>query len=888
MPIFIAGRNSTYATTFASTGQGGGGEGGSEALLAPITTTQNAGSATSNELIVFGLGITAGMVSASGTLSLYDDDGSGGQGARLANFQFNNAAIVSGQTRWIRCAAIVPSYTQGQTRVLRAKAATCAQPTGSTITAADILALGGLASGGIVIDQSISGATWSASLEEALQGSTSFVKTTACDHGDWSSGTAMFERTYSTPFRNAGVAHVSGDGLRAEFDVRAWKAGVGAVSGGNPILGVFTRCRVRNGHRTAGSELVVTSGSISRATSLTDPTLINSTAQDIDGNQIIYRFQTPWKHWVNSEWVWDAWIGPRQNVLAVLGDLTTTGGTAVTPVGQEMFNHWRDVGYFPKYRVTAAAVTHTGDLANLNLTSRSIPLQRGTAAGLMGNIQLAEGGTGERADQRIVPDWYVRALLKYDGSGRRIIFENSKYVSSVRLTGHGMKYSSTTERYYKAGDTYPNPVANSPSDPWSLDSSHEVEKGYTAYLLTGDYQYFHSLNARVGELDGTPLYDGAGTNFTVFGDVSQGGELITGSGYTDAFREDLTDWSSNQMRGAAWQFRSIFQLGFLCPDRFTSHTQLGWSGGWARTFVANHLTRAANVIDENTGAGSLYNRYATDKGQRYTHTGAEGGMFAPWMLGYLTQSLGLCKRMGNPDPNLQTFLEWIGGWYIGNFNDPEFCPDYGYDGYWEPIFRLGEVESSASRGRLPFQHYDIQARTVTNAGAGSPGGSPGDNTRWTPPGTITVNKVSGADVVVTIPTSTFSQSTTSQAYYVDKYIGVDSCGGSRAQILSVNFGASPQTMTVSTIGSAGLPFPGTSFAQFDWHMPRPHRNDYAGNGQRPITGAGRGSPEPNYIDQARAATVFLDYCGVSGALPVYNYFRSWKVSAENIGVDIVP
>lgn len=862
---------------------------GAETQITPFTATNASGSAKTSEIVVFGIGLPPGALTGGKTLNLYDDDGSGGKGSRL-NFQLNNWCSIDGtgtDPRWVRGCAIIPSIGSNATRVGRIFSSTTAVPTGTTITAADLLALGCMANGGVVVENTISGVTYSANLATLLAGGSSFSKTSEVDQGDWSSGPIMFERLYSGPLRNSGTAHASGDGMRVNMLVRAWKAGTGAVNGANPILGLMVRVRVHNGHRTVGTEYTVSTGRVRRATSLTDATLIHSTDTDPDGNTITYDYTTSYNHWGKAAWVRDVYVGVKPTTIAVLGNLTTTtSGTAVTPTGQQMYDYWETTDLVPKYGEDAvfANVNHSGFISQLNGTSKTKPLQ--TSGSHMGNIDLNEPAGGDRPDLRMIPDWYVQYLIKPDANGRRLLFENSQYISQASLGGRGIRVDSTTARFYKHGDTYGSLSGSTTSDPFSYDEAHECERGYVAYLMTGDENYYYNMNARCAAFGPGNIYTGTGQDQTFYGDHSEGGILIVGAGYTQPNNPTLTDWSDQQMRSAAWSFRTVMELGLICPDRFTTNNLLSWDKAWAVEWVDRHLERFINVIEANTGSSSTWNRYGTGEGIRWCNSGTNDGATAPvsqfsgFMMSYWGMVMYMGRRMYTDRADWAQCSDWISDFYIGGYNSPDICRDFFYDTYWGPMFDVivGESESALNRCRTSGEYYRARARARPNVSS-QPRWSTGDNTRWAPSGSLTLSAASGSSITATYPAGMINPG--SASWYIGMWVRA---GTGRATITGVNTGA--HTMTLSTTATDGVTFASTSFASGSWEMPLPHPLDNPGDLTR--SGGGTGGFETSYVDLARAVMGMAANRGVTGALATYTYLRALKPVSDEIGHDTVP
>ena len=175
---------------------------------------------------------------------------------------------------------IVPALASGGTRKLFLETTTTAAPTGTAITASDVLATSFQA----VVNFDIGGTTYAFDARAALAAGSSFSKT------DYQlvaieSGPTRTRWLASGPPKNAGTAHASGDGLRVAMEIVAYKAGTAAVGGGNAITLIEFKAECMNEDLVRGTAVNYFYGwNIQRATSLSDGTLITSDQNDVDGN----------------------------------------------------------------------------------------------------------------------------------------------------------------------------------------------------------------------------------------------------------------------------------------------------------------------------------------------------------------------------------------------------------------------------------------------------------------------------------------------------------------------------------------------------------------------------------------------------------------------------
>jgi hypothetical protein len=878
------------ASLLIDEGMGAEGASGAETLLGYITVTNGTASTQTNQLVKQGFPIPYGALTDGRHINIYD--GPTSASPRIANFQGNNRSTLDGSARFERLIFTVPTIAANATRVCSVYVSDTLAPTGTPVTTADILALGMFSGQGLVMEMTIGGVTQSWNLKDVLTNAvTTFSKTGACRHVDqggigWSTGVASYCEYFSDAFRNGGTAHLAGDGLRGEVELFAYKANPGPVSVSNPILGVGGYVVIKNGSRAGWSELAIQSGRIRRSTSLTDGTLIQSAVTDLDGNTITYDFTSGWTHWGGGSYSVDFWIGQRPSCISALGDCTTTAnGTAKTPTGAQMYDYLKSCDVTLAVADTFASIDHSSFITQMNTTSKTKPLQFGS--GFRGNISLNEPGGGDRPDLRVIPDWYTRSQLRHDANGRRLLYENSNVSCGIRITTLGLKYTSATERFYKQGDTYPASPSQTAGDPHNLDSAHEAEKGFSAYLLTGDYRYYECLNARVAAVGNGNVYNGTGQNFTQFGDYSKGGQLIDGNGYTNGNLQSLTDVSSGQMRASAWVFRTQCHFGFVCADRFTASNLLSWDQTWARENVRRPSVRMANVIAANTGPSSTWNRFA-NVGIRYTHTGTNDGYPIPQVSGYMKHYLALAVghavllKFGYSE--LDTFANWVAQEYIGAYTASGVWRDALFDAYWEEIF-FNTPLSDETRIRTHTELYLKISQHPGNITGVSYVNSSGDRSRWRPVEAIaTLNQTSG-NIIVTIPGLSTMIAPENVSWYIGKWFCVNPYlpsrpAGGRGQITGFNL-ASDQVLITTSV-TLGVPFGGTSYNPNDtWTLPFPAPGDNPGDGTRHLSNTGEdGGASSQYIDLARSATAILARAGVPDVLQVYTYLRAWSPTAD--------
>lgn len=232
-----------------------------------------------NELVELGFP-TGATELGTNNLEVYDDDGAGNKGTLLSAFQVDNTASdVNGDKRWAKLGLVIPSLTANQNRKLHVYSTATTPPTGTALTAANILdtSFDCVATFTDIED----GLDWVADVRTALAASTTWSKTGAVMQGKWREGPFLTEFKCSMPLKNGGTSHgaTAGEGLRAYFHVAAYKAGSGAYnSSTNPILSVRCDVVVENGDAARTTpEHYFGSYKVEKSTSLTVATLVTAT-----------------------------------------------------------------------------------------------------------------------------------------------------------------------------------------------------------------------------------------------------------------------------------------------------------------------------------------------------------------------------------------------------------------------------------------------------------------------------------------------------------------------------------------------------------------------------------------------------------------------------------
>lgn len=835
----------------ASAVQSGGGDPDpeGESLITIVSVKNTAGSTKTNEIVQFPLPTPSTSFDEFPNIALYDDDGSGNKGSLLGVFQVDNAATdKAGKQRFALVTGIVPSFTSTQNRKLRVYATSASEPTGTAITASDILAT----SFNVRVSYTISGTTYTADATTALGGSTTFSKTAAWTRGTWRSGPCCTEIVCETPLQNGGTAHNSGDGLRAVFIISAFKADSGAVDGGNPITYIFCRVVVESGaiDRTSTSDYAPSAASISRATSLSDGTLITTTDTDVDGNTLTYNYSSGFTHPYGERFSRPVHVGTKPTNVYAWGDVANAASAS-----DSMMAWLKACGLALNYQFTASDVTN----ASWSYTE-TVPFAD------IGDLATAQGGGGERDEIGVFSAWEADALAKWDANGRRRVWLNAERLNYYhqqcirRFTspsaGSIGAYNRPDAEFYKYNGAMSGGTTITVPGTWNtsfegLDVAHEPNHCAVAYLLSGEYYYLDALNGRCGYYSSglDPAYAGAhGITKTLAGDSTS-----------------TTRWGPQQMRGFAWQLRSLMLFALLSPDDKTDGKMI-WPKTLTNTWLDNAYEKLNDTSAANTDAGA---DWYDAVGPRYIWGGngtngvGSDNQFSPWQSGYFATVLSVIKSSGMSNSDLDAFIAWFGPWFAQAYSNTDVAPDYLIPSYYTVFYEYNDGSTPGARITDFATFYQENALMVPGVGNGA------GAVRRKPAGTLGLSATSGASVTVTLPSALLGQTT----WYVGGWI---QAGSGKGRITAV---ANASSCTIDTTVTHGAAFSSTSIAQSasgdnpTWTIPAPHPSDAGADGT--LTTDYEEGVTSNYIDIYRAACAVMVDLGISGASAAFDYAEAW-------------
>lgn len=700
-----------------------GGGGGAETTLTAWTVKNNTGSAMTNVPIeiyvpfsptIDPIGGGAGLFPFASTDAIYlvDSDGT----TPIPCQEDNRSSDLTPDVRGLKLSAILPSLGASTTKQLTIKRVPTTTPqTGTDVTVAEIIAA---ASEPCLLTMDYKdGNTYTASAAAALQASGTWTnKTTAWNGGKWrgnGNGGYVTEYFGFCPFSRSGGTIFTTNNLGAWFCVSAFKAGSGAVNGGNPIIGVSVKYYIECGWvritpSTAAAhyfDLTATSGTNTQSWIGSSPAktltlsqtgrgyatatvpaggttwTANSVGQVIDdgtGFAMITGYTSAtavniyigktmsstsiasgaWRMFgLNHEYAsalpqQEIWFGGSLAWTAK-PDIYSHLGTAWSGSAGGPFSYLRDTRSILPFTTPYSSITNS--LTNLNACGTN-PTGMTNGAG---DLTMYMPTTGGRDDIAPVLGFHVGALIKFDSNAWTKIFKNAEKLTLAPYnyrddnTGKMMLFNNGTNWNY-------NPDNGSNDLP-------RTSNYYHGNFNVSDWtpQVAHHPNAyHVPFLLTGDLFWAEKMQQQLFWLWSETPDGYYGTGLNRGFCQ------SSEQRGNGWNFRDIFTALMMIPDRDPS--MLGYSRAHVLSLYDNQFTYTGSgtigvtphpglniTCVNNTGSGKAFATF----GDRYigavnVATTTRGGRNSLWQLGYGISSFFLGKCMGMLNANAAAFMTW--------------------------------------------------------------------------------------------------------------------------------------------------------------------------------------------------------------------------------------
>ncbi len=617
---------------------------------------------------------------------------------------------------------ILPSLGASQTKQLTINQVLTTSPTtGTDITASEITATGFTLPVSIAYN---TGTTYTADAATGLAASTWTNKTTASNKGTWVSG-GGFSTSYivTVPFKNGGTAAPNNLTLWAE--VTAYKAQRGAVSVGNPIIGIRCQYWIKSAYAQETGQinhwydLSATCGTNSQTWNGSAPArnLTLSTWTDPQSGQpapvntrnaqsVFTASGTAWTQDSVGQMISD---GTGQAVINEYISATVVYARVTTPFASTTVNSgtWRTWGVTQQFSSDippqeiwyggSLAITSKPDIESFlgaawngssggpftylrdckmilpyttpytSITNSLARLSVGTyptasSIGYIGDWTAYMPQTGGRDDIAPIPGQYVGPLIKWDANGR------------AKIAGNAVK-SAMFPMWYIDENTGKSPQFNSgtdwylSNDNWTgtrLPQANRYITGTVDEITGAEFQVAHHPGIQtVPILLKGDFYYVEALQQQVFACFAFNNPGYQGYGVNRMF------CNASELRGNAWTFRDVSASILFVPD--AGNACLSYTRSSLQTILGNQFTATnSGTPDVPQYPGNnigLVNNTGTGKvyatsGYRAMGQGASTDV-SQWQLGYLLFGLSLCKLQGMVTGDFDSFMTWAQEGLVG-------------------------------------------------------------------------------------------------------------------------------------------------------------------------------------------------------------------------------
>lgn len=458
----------------------------------------------------------------------------------------------AGKLQFAVVGGVLASLGSGSTASIVVSTTTGSDPSGTGITWADILATGAL---NAAIEFDIGGTTYLAKPGDAATSDTTWNAANPLHHGTFLDTPYLVGISVSCPIESSGGARAN-DRLRMLFDVYAWKAGSGAVNGGNPILAVMIRPEVEMASwgGSTFSDPACTACRIKDSGGSTLTTFTGSPTFPLYGYAAdnLRQYRGIW--WSNTGARRDGWDVIPENVSGKLQKLIDNGHmlpnnfTAANCAGN--FSTWQGI-----------------------LPDGTLPFDG------EGVHTLYQPGTGPRPGLNVTHSVDGQAMCAWtDANVRQMVHEQfstalhipHRYKSSGKLLDITGAHASDTWETQRP--------ASSPGSPFTLDLAHQESGGHLLFLIYGEICYLRHMQF---------LAQDAWT------------QNIFGTGL------DRRLYHSSQLRGGAWAARSTHLACAYTPNAMSANIT-----GWDRALIQSFIDHAHDPSNTSNSFGFLHGTFA--------------------------------------------------------------------------------------------------------------------------------------------------------------------------------------------------------------------------------------------------------------------------------------
>jgi hypothetical protein len=373
------------------------------------------------------------------------------------------------------------------------------------------------------------------------------------------------------------------------------------------------------------------------------------------------------------------------------GSETAAGAATVlapTAITQYQYQTWDQpiysTGSAPPVNVQqdVAALERTGAVQNWDLSAGLLTHDVSIAIARLGTAQFSilQSGyytqympeTGGRADIGPQTKWNVEWLITQNAGAAQYALAQADAGGSIPwhlwdpTTGTYIS-AQTYANLWVTGDNLGNAIGlvqpmssgSNAASGWTVDSAHEPDTAYIAYLLTGSQYYLAQLNAEAA-YDIVNIPPTARTNGGASSNVANG-----------------------PLRAVSWDLREVVEAAAANP---AGSAEQQYFLGAAEDTIGYMLREAANA---NEGAVS---------GWFENPVGRAGiGQISPWWEDYLASTLGLACGLGIA--GAKELLAWETNFLAGRFLNPNGSPgntgpNGGLDPYSAIAYTLTTYASS--------------------------------------------------------------------------------------------------------------------------------------------------------------------------------------------------
>lgn len=518
------------------------------------------------------------------------------------------------------------------------------------------------------------------------------------------------------------------------------------------------------------------------------------------------------------------WIGNKPTHVAVWGSLSS----AVTATTNAPLAFLASTKLGLNFQVATGSITH--DMTNLNLmrgtdgTRRPMTSLAPVSAVIpMGDVKTSIGGPGAADGIGPIPISAVNGLGKWTADGRRKIFENAEYWSTVhyhipaRYSGSpsagelGVCPRADNGTAYKwnaaiFGGTQLNSAATT-YWPYDGDNAHHGAYFYVPWLLTMDLFWLimqQRHNEYYGKVILNPGYNGAANNCTVHGDATG---VLTEVG------------AATSSRMKAWTDRDATYTAIMTPDSISEKIVNAKSYYNTRNTAYMAAAKAygpSDVLNQHSGAEEGWqnpSRTSFGYGAADAILGGTNYSESGFMLKFLNIAMGIRRELNMNGADGDAYMTWLSYHIRDCGSSSSLVPDLMTNLYWVFMYDGVTFTTKPTDAAGIYKNNALIAPINTS-------GPPSTRFSRTPTGSITMSAASvGSARTITFASGYFDVGDT---WYVGGYVYETTSGGVFV-ITGVNAAG-----TILT-GNVLVAFSGTSLTASNVRIPGPHPGDYTGD-----------------------------------------------------------